>query len=353
MPQIIDRTSRRVMLDALRNAILTQKLSPGEKLKSTDVLASQYGVASRTAHRVLNELVNEGLLKRERGRGTFVPEWRESRKVEAGSVALLLHAGGHVWGELFQGLSRELKRHGYKPFLYDLSEDIDESIHEILENPLDAVITLNLTAAGKIVKLAPKMKVIAISISEQLNFPGDIIGPDGYESGALGTKHLLGHGKREICLACLPKSDTQINADLCEPDLIKKGYAAVMQEAGLQEDVVVFENRDAWKAAWEHFKDRKLPEALLVQNDCMAAEIIDSLREHGVRIPGDIAVVSMHNTPWADAYKLTSIDSRFRLAAEYCAELIADQHRGSRQRIRINPELVIRTSCGCKREKIR
>lgn len=64
------RTTR--VLEALRQRILRDDLPEGTKLPSHADLAATYGVAPLTMRQVLARLEEEGLVRREQGRGTFV-----------------------------------------------------------------------------------------------------------------------------------------------------------------------------------------------------------------------------------------------------------------------------------------
>jgi len=66
--------------NALRAAILTRKLAPGEKLPSGNELASRYGVARMTVQQAIRLLRDEGLVVSRQGSGVFVRE-RTTRAV--------------------------------------------------------------------------------------------------------------------------------------------------------------------------------------------------------------------------------------------------------------------------------
>lgn len=66
--------------DLLRAAILTRKISPGERLPSGPQLASQYGVAKMTVQQAINMLRDEGLVISRKGSGVYARE-RPSRPV--------------------------------------------------------------------------------------------------------------------------------------------------------------------------------------------------------------------------------------------------------------------------------
>lgn len=67
--------------NALRAAILTRQLQPGEKLPSGTELAKTYGVARMTVQQAIRVLRDEGLIVSRQGSGVFVRESTE-RPVE-------------------------------------------------------------------------------------------------------------------------------------------------------------------------------------------------------------------------------------------------------------------------------
>lgn len=60
------------LMQHLRTAIVTGQYEEGSRLPPENELCEQYGVSRITARRAILELVNEGLLERKQGKGTFV-----------------------------------------------------------------------------------------------------------------------------------------------------------------------------------------------------------------------------------------------------------------------------------------
>lgn len=65
---------QRQISEQLRQEIVQGKLAVGTKLPTAIELAASWGVSTCTVHNALAELVKAGLLKRQRGTGTFVAE---------------------------------------------------------------------------------------------------------------------------------------------------------------------------------------------------------------------------------------------------------------------------------------
>jgi DNA-binding transcriptional regulator YhcF (GntR family) len=104
--------------NALRAAILTRKLAPGEKLPSGSALASRYGVARMTVQQAIRVLRDEGLVVSRQGSGVFV------RERTARAVALRPH----------------VERAFEQPKVsIDFAGFSGETLHGVMQEPLDKI----------------------------------------------------------------------------------------------------------------------------------------------------------------------------------------------------------------------
>lgn len=67
--------------DRLRGDIKAGHIKPGEPLPSEELLAKTYGVSRLTVRQAIASLVEEGLVYRKRGKGSFVTELRIEQKL--------------------------------------------------------------------------------------------------------------------------------------------------------------------------------------------------------------------------------------------------------------------------------
>ena len=65
--------------ESLRNEIQCKQLLPGQKLPSEDELATQFGVSRMTVRQGISDLLDEGVLYRKHGVGTFIAQPQVSR----------------------------------------------------------------------------------------------------------------------------------------------------------------------------------------------------------------------------------------------------------------------------------
>lgn len=97
----------------------------------------------------------------------------------------------------------------------------------------------------------------------------------------------------------------------------------------------------------------KRPTGVFIASDIQALGAMQAVRESGLRIPDDIAIVGFDDIELAEYVGLTTVrQPMFQMgkqAVERLMALIADP-QSPRQHLRIETELVIRESCGtCKK----
>jgi GntR family transcriptional regulator len=80
LPDVINRASKlplhQQLYDFLRGKIRSGEWTEGQMIPTEPELINQYGVSRIVIRQVLNRLVNEGLIFRQQGRGSFVAERR-------------------------------------------------------------------------------------------------------------------------------------------------------------------------------------------------------------------------------------------------------------------------------------
>lgn len=107
----------------------------------------------------------------------------------------------------------------------------------------------------------------------------------------------------------------------------------------------------------ELFDSGHIPTAVIAINDTTALGIMQSIQEHGLRIPDDISVISYDNTSICNMIhpKLSSVDYNYEIFAEKIISTTISlcEHQEMPMLQLITPSLVVRASTGfCNKKKI-
>ncbi|HET7559770.1 MAG TPA: GntR family transcriptional regulator, partial [Limnochordia bacterium] len=114
--------------DLIRSRIADGRLGPGDMLPPELDLAERFGVSRTTIRQALGALVQEGMLSRTAGRGTFV---ERSRPQGLHAVALVCPFTQWYMGDLIHGLERVLKSAGYELIVRNSQHSAEAEVCEL------------------------------------------------------------------------------------------------------------------------------------------------------------------------------------------------------------------------------
>lgn len=116
---------------------------------------------------------------------------------------------------------------------------------------------------------------------------------DNYKCGYQATKHLIDQGCTRIAHVT---SSLKRNVYLDR----FRGYKAALSDAGItfNEDYLIIKDlseKAGTEAADQILKMKELPDGIFLTNDFVAAVCMRTLKEHGIVIPDDMAIVGFNN----------------------------------------------------------
>lgn len=171
------------------------------------------------------------------------------------------------------------------------------------------------------------------------------VGFDQVYATRLAVEYLISLGHRQI--AAIPPSVDRLNGYWR-----LTAWHEILLKHGLEPGPVCegdYTIHSAYQAAQQLLVAGRPFTALLAGTDTMAMGAIRALREHGLRVPADVSVVSFNNEEIA-AYvepPLTTVDFKFEkqdtMAVKYLINILADPDMELHQRILV-PDLIIRES---------
>lgn len=191
--------------------------------------------------------------------------------------------------------------------------------------------------------------------------PGISIGSDNFQGGKLITEHLLKLGRRHFAFIG--------EANESAPELKARYLGCVKaisnfmldnnkeQTSMLCQVNAISTETDGYKAAIEilnSLDDVKQLDAIVCASDMMAIGAIKAVNEFGLKVPDDIAIVGYDNilVSGFSTPPLTTVQQNTQLAGQLLVtNLLKLIHNETVDDILMQPELIIRHSCGSKQHQ--
>lgn len=273
------------------------------------------------------------------------------RSQQTSTVGLIItDIANPYYSELLVGVHNELEKVGYIEFLgttFDSAAKQDRLLSTMLEHRVGGLILCPVSNSSlESIKRIEGLDIpLVTAVRELADIEADYVGIDYVTGAELAVDHLISKGHRRIAFLGGTSGSSAWKAR-------KQGYANGLKKAGLPiDESLIMESaltRDAGQQALRQLLSQPdPPTAIFCFNDLVAFGVMQGLKEMGITIGKEMAVVGFDNVPEASLHQpaLTTVSSYPRLigtlAAQLLNERIKDPSR-EKQRIIIKPELVIR-----------
>jgi len=175
---------------------------------------------------------------------------------------------------------------------------------------------------------------------------------DDVKVGLLATEHLINLGHRKVGhLLGTVASTAALRFEGYQQALAKNRIAfdsSLVRECG-------FTEREGYESMCGWLNEGSVPSAIFAANDPAAIGAMSAITEAGLGIPADVAIVGGGNIHYGDMLKvpLTTVAwstlEMGQAAAQILIEMVEGKKKRKDQHIIVEPELVVRESCGAAR----
>jgi hypothetical protein len=336
----------------------------GEPLPPEHKLAEEYGVNRLTLRKALDVLSREQVVIRRPRCGTFPNPVAVRQKIDA--VMYVGDTSAHFYDGFYQTLCGEAQNRGLA--ILTVKPDADDPVwceqFRALASRHQRLICMQtywpqvksfIGAGIHATRVSGFQSVGDLAEDER---PGYVVSTDQYRAFKLAVEYLVKLGHRKIGLLDLAwaKTDDSLVAHISPRRDSVLGYRAALQENGLGEEWVmgipdrydVKDRQEFEEQSIRHHFDLwpTMPTAILSTSDFRVVPLLRVLRERGLRVPEDMSVVGMGNTPWTLAVDppLTSVCLGEKELASLALMLNAEREPETARVVRVDPELVVRKS---------
>ena len=281
---------------------------------------------------------------------------RNLRQQHTRTIGLIVHElNSNFITSVLAGIEKVTAQAGYDLIITHSSESVDKeaaNAENLFHKRVDGVIaslsfdTEDLSHFQRFVDKG--VPVIFFDRVEQ-NSDNNVVIIDNYKCGYQATKHLIEQGCKRIA---------HITSSLKRNVYAQRyrGYRDALFDNGLPfEDSLLIINdlseQKAVESANQLLKLDPLPDGIFITNDFVAAVCIRTLKENGINIPEDIAIVGFNNDAIGKLIEpqLTTIDYPGKEMGEITARNLIDHLLGisnihNTNTIIVNSKLIVRKS---------
>jgi len=279
---------------------------------------------------------------------------RALRTGRVGEVAVMVaDIGNLVYVQLMQAVHDVVAEAGYQVIVHstgDSADAIAAGIHALSAGFVDGIVLAPLWVDAALVDAlatAPVPVVVVGPVDGSMAL--DSVWTDSAVGIGLAIDHLVQAGRKRLALINGPLNSS---AGLRR----ERGFTHAMGRHQLTPASTQTATDFTMKAGAAACRDlldtlSTPPDALVAANDMLAIGCIQALRQRGLSVPGDIAVVGMDNTEFGSVISpsLTSVDLLAGERGRQAAQLLLARIAGDTSPIKhlqVTPQLIIRDSTG-------
>jgi DNA-binding LacI/PurR family transcriptional regulator len=339
----------------LRDRILQGIWQEGALIPSEKVLCAEFNVARGTLRQALRRLEDDGFLRREQGRGTYVQRADTKTpyvEVRTRRVAFIVpYVRDSSVPTVLVGFQEAAERHGWTVLFRQANNGLQEQ-QEIIERLIServagiALYPADSDNAESLNEIIPPDFPIVLVDRYLKGLQVDFVASDHFGGALWAVQYLIDNGHRRIGFVRWLSSSTSIDHRLL-------GYQQALRERdipvdpGLTFHVESYPTVDVSSLA-AYLRRPNRPTAVMAANDQIAIALYRAAMMAGLRVPQDLSIVGFDDLDISSRLEppLTTLAQPFKQIGETAVQLL---HRrinagGAAQHITLSSQLMIRGS---------
>ena len=333
----------------------------GQKIPSETELIEQFHVSRGTVRQTLRELVNDGVIYTEKGRGSFFSGKIQEEQHRSYLIGVLTPMSSYIYPQIIQGINDIAHQKHYSIVMGSSNDNPERELAHIerfLKKHIDGLLIeptggAKLFQDSKLFHLLKELTIPVVFMDWAIDDPDvSYVSLDDVAGGFRATSYLIEAGHKRI--ACVYPNDNVPGTKRYQ------GYRKALATYGVEYDQRLDKTAASLKLNTtdqiyrltkeliELGDDR--PSAVFFYNDRSALYGYAAIRETGLKIPDDLSVIGYDDSELAALadVPLTSVIHPKYQSGKLAAEILFDQieHNGQNmpRQLIINPTLAVRDS---------
>lgn len=218
------------------------------------------------------------------------------------TIGVIVHKlDSHFITSALKGIEKVVAEHGYELIITNSQESMDKEIGNaelLFDRRVDGLLASLSVETKGLAHFAPFAETgVPVVFFDRVEKTGhsDMVVIDNARCGFMATEHLIRQGCRRIAI---------ITSSLKRNVYAQryKGFREALKDYTIPftEELLIRTDNDrdgGMDAAWRIMHLDPMPDGLFITSDLVAAVCMHTLKEEGIRVPEDIAIVGFNNDP--------------------------------------------------------
>lgn len=339
------RVLHRRITDILKQRILKGKYPSDGKLPSENELVKEFKVSKHTLLKALNALINQGLIIRKQGCGTFVaPAVNERQNRRIGVI--VYHSDSPYYSKIIRGIEDYASQKGFGVILCNSTGDMGKESRYIerFMDEVDGFIVCPVEEKSEysdgikiIIESEVPLTLVSHIAVNQLTASTNYVIPDNCTGGFLAGKHLAECGYKKLAILVCEAIERESMRERL------KGFKLALLQYGIPFEasmIIEASNNDAEHGYMQNGYD-SAPEimrfcgketcGIFAVGDSLGIGLFKGLKELGANVPEQIGICGFDDIALASQWDigLTTVAQDAAFIGRKSAEIIIENIENS------------------------
>jgi GntR family transcriptional regulator, arabinose operon transcriptional repressor len=281
--------------DYVLSQIENQEFTEDERIPSESEFSKLLDVSSITVRKALSELVNEGVIYRVRGKGSFVASQTAAVPDKTSNLVAFVISGIELYDssylQIMRGIQSFLGKQGCKLIIEFVENDFEqerELVLGLIQTELRGILIYSSdpeAAKGYLGEIRKRGIPFVMLDRSPSGYPVNVVTCNNHDGAYEAVEYLIKQGHRRIGFAAY---DYYLSPEVDRYN----GYRNAMTNASLPiPDSLLFLNKEIDYAGMANLIRNGEMTALFCANDKRALEALEQLTSLGIRIPEQVSLM--------------------------------------------------------------